>query len=154
MAESSRRLGLALDGLLCSTELAKQEWGRKDPSFVFLGDNPFWASLKPYEDVQDFIERVREHEVWILTERPSKFKGVTKGWLKRKCGLEVPASRIICNTIKRYDCRLNGIQVLIDSDPEVIENLKRETVRPVVGYCVNRQAGESLRDLGDIDGTL
>lgn len=154
MAYQSKVIGLGLDGLLCNTELAKQEWGRKDPSFVFLGDNPFWASLTPYEDVHDFIERVAEHEVWILTERPLKFRGVTRGWLKRKCGIEVPVDHIICNTIKRYDCRLNGIEVLIDSDAEAIQNLERETVRPVVGYHVNRQAGESLRDLGDIHGTL
>lgn len=154
MANSDRRIGLALDGLLTDTEEAKQEWGRKDPTFVFLGDNPFWASLKPYEDVPNFIERLSGHEVWILTERPVKFRGVTRGWLRRKCGLEVPVNRIICNTIKRYDCRLNGIQVLIDSNPDVIENLKRETVNPVIGYCVNRQEGESLLDLGDIDGTI
>lgn len=150
MANSGRRVGLGLDNLLCKTDEAKQEWGRKDPTFVFLGDNPFWASLTPYEDVPEFMERVSRHEVWILTERPVKFRGVTRGWLRRKCGIEVPVERIICNTIKRYDCRLNGIEVLIDSDPDVIENLKVETVHPVVGYCVNRNEGESLRSLGDI----
>jgi hypothetical protein len=147
------KLGVALDGLLCDTEPLRDEWLRRLGDEKFLTDHAFWAALKPYSDLHPFFSEIRAlgFDIYVFAERSKGVFLPTRAWLRNNAGLNLNKDRLILPAIKRYDCRLLGIDAFIDSDPAVIDNLKIETVAPVRGYCVDRSQGASLLDvLGDM----
>lgn len=140
------KIALALDGLLTDTEQLKKEWFAMLGDYRFLNDASFYAALKPYDDVRAFGDWLLQHKpnVYIFAERQKSMMLPTNGWLRRNMGWSMPKGQLVMQAIKRYDCRLMGIDVFIDSDPATIENLNIETIRPVRNYLVDRQRGETL----------
>jgi hypothetical protein len=136
------RLAITVDGLLSNTEGLKREWEDKLGT-NFKIDESFYGALRPYEDVPPLSKWIRERDFIVLCERHKQFSLTTRAWLRNHCGLMVPKDRLIMSTIKRYDCRINGVDVLIDADSSTIKNLKLERVAPISGYFVNRK-GEAF----------
>lgn len=138
------RIGITLDGVLCDTEALKAEWFRLQGDYTFLKDAAFWVALKPYDDAKEAIKALGMHELYVFAERPKSLFLPTRAWLRNNCGLELNKDRLLVPALKRYDCRMLGIDAYIDSDPAVIENLKIETVTPIMPYLCDRGAGASL----------
>lgn len=144
------RLAFPIDGLLCDTDSLRQDWERRLNGDTFLSDEAFWGALTPYDDVPEFVRWLRGKDFIVMCERPKTVLSVTRGWLRSKCGLTLTKEQLIIPALKRYDCRVNGVEVFIDSSKEALENLKTETVCPVVPYLVDRtgtQGYGSLREL-------
>lgn len=138
------KLALTLDGLLTNTEALRQEWLRINGDEKFLNDAAFWAALKPYDDVKEALKLLDGTDLYVFVVRPKTLFLPTRAWLRNNCGVELNKDRLIVPALKRYDARMLGIDAYIDSDPSVIENLKIETVYPVVPYLCDRGAGASL----------
>ncbi len=141
------KVGIALDGLLCDTETLKNEWFRVEGDLKFLSDTSFYGALKPYNDVCSAIKLLQHADLYVLAERPKAVFLTTRAWIRNNLGLILNKERLIMQALKRYDCRLHGIDVFIDSDPAALENLKIETVHPIQGYLVDRSKGTSLLDV-------
>jgi hypothetical protein len=149
------KIAVALDGLLCDTETLKQEWYRREGDWKFLSDMAFWGALKPYDDVRNLELIARQNSLYVFAERPKAVFMPTRAWVRNNCGVQLNKDRLIMQAIKRYDCRILGIDVFVDSDPVALENLKVETVRPIRGYLCDRAGGQSLKDvLKEIDASL
>lgn len=139
------KVAIALDGLLCDTDALKEEWLCLMQDEKFLNDAPFWAALKPYDDVRDAIQLLSKFaDIYVMCERPKGLFLPTRAWLRKNADLRLNKDRLIVPAIKRYDCRILGISHFVDSDPAVIENLKVETVFPITTYLCDRSQGESL----------
>jgi hypothetical protein len=137
------KLGLALDGLLTDTDALSKKWA------IRLGkdyqDDAFWASLEPYSDAGKALSvAVNHHDTYVFAERPKTSSLVTRAWIKNHLGVLLDRDHLVMQAIKRYDCRLLGIDVFIDSNPVALENLKVETVHPITTYHVDRTRGDSL----------
>jgi hypothetical protein len=144
------RVAITVDNLLCDTDSLKEDWIHFNGGETkFLTAEPFWGALKPYEDVGLLTRwaQTRNHDLYVLAERPKALFMVTRAWLRNKCGLVVDKDHLIMQTIPRYDCRVNEIDLLISASPSMIENLKIETVRPVSGYLVDRASGDGFSRL-------
>lgn len=131
------KLALALDDLLCDTASLDLEWATKLES-NYKKDESFWAALQPYKDVSTLQKLDETIEVYVLANRPKSFFLVTKAWLRNKCGLSLDKEHIVMQAIKRYDCRILGIDALIDSDRHTLEMLSFEQVHPIEPYYVQR----------------
>lgn len=142
------KVAFPVDGLLCDTESLKQEWASRLGDLKFLTDAAFWAALKPYGDVRQFGEYITEKgwDIYVFAERKKDLLLPTRAWLRNHAGLDMDVKRLVVPCLKRYDCRLLGIDVFIDSDIDAIENLKIETVHPIRTYHVDRANGGSLLD--------
>lgn len=132
------KVGITLDNVLCDTEALKQEWFRLTGDMTFLNDAAFWVALKPYDDVRDAIKLAGEFDLYVFAERPKSLFLPTRAWLRNNCGVQLNKDRLLVPALKRYDCRMNGIDAYIDTDPAAIENLKIETVHPIATYLCDR----------------
>lgn len=142
------KIGIALDGPLCDTEALKQEWLRVQGDSTFLSDTAFYGALRAYDDAGNALRALAvNHDLYVLTERPKAVFLTTRAWIRNNIGLTLDKDRLIMQALKRYDCRLNGIEVFIDSDQNALENLKVETVQPIRGYLVDRERNASLMDV-------
>lgn len=138
------KLGVALDGLLTDTGTQYEKWATHLGD-NFLQDETFWGALEPHGDVGPALSKaVKHYDVYVFAERPKAYSLPTRLWLKKHTGVLFDGAHLVMQAIKRYDCRLLGIDVFIDSNPAAIENLKVETVVPTRGYLVDRKRGDSL----------
>lgn len=131
------KIGIGLDGLLTDTEQAFVLWKMRqsvqadsfyDPKFI--RNESFWMSLKSYPDVIEASKFLSESqiEVYILTERPKSLLPITHAWL-RFAGLK--NFTVVPQTIKRYDCRLLGLDAMLDSDLEMLRTFVYDETSPV-----------------------
>lgn len=139
-------IAFPIDGLLCDTEQLQAEWLRVMGDTKYLSDAAFWAALKPYEDVAEFSEFIEDNrwDFYVFAERPKSLYLPTRAWLRNNFDYVASKDRLICPAIKRYDCRLMGVDVFIDTDERVIKNLKIETVSPITAYYVDRSTEGAL----------
>lgn len=116
------RIALGMDGLLCNLESRLQLYKDKleidkDPfsSQQLLNDESFWAFIKPYNDLTTLLWDIQDSwknpEIYVLTERPKRLAMVTEAWLKKH--FDIP-KQVIYSSIKRFDCRINDIEIHID----------------------------------------
>jgi hypothetical protein len=147
------KLGMALDGLLCDTEIARKRW-EVHLGYDFQEDESFWAMIPAYSDAKNSLQLAyKKFEVFVLSERHKNCALVTRAWIKNNCGILLDKDHLVMQTLKRYDCRLLGIDAFIDSNADALENLKIETVRPVRTYHVDRaRANGLLSVVEEIDG--
>ena len=133
------KIAFPIDGLLSNTDSLNDEWGRRLGS-DFKKDESFWAGVKPYEDSFELIQNAVQEgwDFYVFACRPKAFVLPTRAWLRNNYGLNIEKERLVMDAIKRYDCRLRGIQVFIDSDLKLVENLAIETVIPIQTYYVDR----------------
>ncbi len=142
-------IAFPIDGLLCDTEGLKTQWLRVMGDNKFLSDAAFWAALKPYDDVAEFHDFMEENnwDFYVFAERPKSLYLPTRAWLRNHMGWIATKNRLIMPALKRYDCRLMGVDVFIDSDERAIENLKVETVHPITAYYVDRTKSGALMEV-------
>ena len=144
------RIAFPIDGLLCDTASLKKEWLRQLGEEKQL-DASFWAALKPYEDSIELISNAVQNnwDFYVFAERPKSLFLPTRAWLRNNFGLNLSKDTLIMPALKRYDCRLLGVDVFIDSDLKTIENLAIETVHPIHGYYVDRTEEGALQKVID-----
>lgn len=140
------KIALSLDGVLCDTAALREEWLRVEGDLKFLSDTAFWGTLRPYEDVTEAIAALSGHELYVFAERPKAVFLTTRTWIKNHFGLKLGKDRLVMQALNRYDCRIREIGLFIGSNPDVLENLKIETVCPIKGYLVDRE-GKTLIDV-------
>jgi hypothetical protein len=140
------RIAFPIDGLLTDSQSLKAEWERQLGDEKFQIDAAFWAACKPCEDSHELINSAVQNgwDLYVFACRPKALFLPTRAWLRNHYGLELPKERIIMQALKRYDCRLLGIDIFIDSDLEAIENLKIETVCPIRAYHVDRASDGAM----------
>jgi 5'(3')-deoxyribonucleotidase len=138
------KVGVALDGLLCDTAQLDAEWSaRLGPDFI--RDETFWGALVPYADAGRGLRTLTvNHQVYVFAERPKAYSLVTRAWIRNNFNVLLGPENLVMQALKRYDCRLLGIDAFIDSNVRDLENLSVETVRPVRPYHVDRTRGQSL----------
>lgn len=124
----------------------KEEWFRREGDYKFLSDTAFWAALRPYDDVTVLGKAVNHCELYVFAERPKAAFLPTRAWLRNNAGVELNKDRIIMQALKRYDCRVLGIDAFIDTNLGDLENLKIETIHPIRTYLLDRER-ETLSDL-------
>lgn len=142
-------IAFPIDGLLCDTAGLQTEWLRVMGDNKYLSDAAFWAALKPLEDASEFMDYIRKQgwEFTVFAERPKSLFLPTRAWMRNNFGVSLNKDRLVCPAIKRYDCRLMGVDVFIDSDERAIENLKVETVHPITAYYVDRTKEGALMEV-------
>lgn len=143
------KIAIALDGPLGDLEGLKTEWFNRLGDEGYLKDNSFWVALKPYDDIAESMDLIKSYDwdLYVFAERPKGVFLPTRAWLRNNAGVELNKDRLIMQAIKRYDCRLLGIDIFVDSDMAAIENLKIETVSPVAAYHIDREGNDSLHSL-------
>lgn len=92
----------------------------------------------------------RGHEIFFITARNPKWQEITQNWLKKN-ELDV---ELVFSDKKGQFCLENGIEILIDNDPEICENARELGVRAFHFDSTNKQFHKNtLNDLLKITKT-
>jgi hypothetical protein len=139
------KLAFTLDYLLANTQQRADTYKVEgDPlrSEAMRKDEWFWATIYAHEDVAEFAQMLRDSgtEYYVLVERPASLIMITASWLRRH-DFQLPNDHIIMDTIKRYDCRMNDVDYLIDYTDHMLDWYQYERVVPVI---LDRGRGDSL----------
>ncbi len=131
------KVALGLDSVLSDIDMQLLVWrehlevqGYPFTTKSILGSEDFWATMKPFGDTIEFAQFLVQEKIpyIILTERPKRLRYLTQNWLGR---MGFASAKVIYSTIKRYDCRLNNADIIIDIDFTHLDFYSFENIKTV-----------------------